>query len=166
MSHQVPCPLQSIDSAIQTINGLKTYLDNAFISLQNKTQEDIDRIIETEINTTINANLAKMRNSLLSCLQEQYKQFQDMSAGASSLNLELSADISKILAFCQAVKDWFIKAYSSLMTFIPLLTSHLIDLTNAITDIVAYTPPVTGISFSKLNIQCEPITMQDITGES
>ena len=160
-----PCPLQPIDTAIDGLEQFKAYLDTAFLNCQGQTQEWVDNYIETEINPYINQKLADWRKTLLSCLQDMYKKYTDcLEPAGSIMDFSISADLTKIVEFLGLVKDFFTKAYSSLMQFLTLFPSHLARLTSAITEIVAYTPPISGISFSKLNIQCEPITMEDITG--
>lgn len=162
-----PCPLQPIDTAIDGLETFKDYLDTAFLNCQDKTQEWIDNYIETEINPYINKKLEEWRETLLVCLQDMYKKYTDCLEPASSImNFEISADISKILELLGLIKDFITKAYSSLTDFMSLFPSHLARLTLAISGIVTYTPPISGISFSKLNIQCDPITMGDITGDS
>lgn len=161
-----PCPLQPIDTAIDGLETFKEYLDTAFLNCQGKAQEWVDNYIETEVNPYINQKLADWRASLLNCLQDMYKQFTESQDPATSImDFEISANISKIVEFLGLVKDFITKAYSSLMGFLSLFPSHLARLTLAINEIVLYRPPISGISFSKLNIQCEPITMSDITGE-
>lgn len=169
-----PCPLQPIDTAIDGLTYFKDYLDTAFLSLQNKidsaganAQEIVDEYIENEINPYINAKLAEWRSSLLSCLQDMYKKYQDcLQPAGDIMDFGISADLTKIVEFLNLIKDFITKAYESLMGFLALFPPHLVRLTSAITELVTYTPPisVSGISFSKLNIQCEPITMDDITG--
>lgn len=153
-----------IDSAIDDINSVKTYLDNAFIAVQDKTQEYIDEVIEEDINPYVNAKLAKIRELLLKSLQQQYQAFQSLSSLLSPIESSSPTDLGKVIEFCMAVKDFLVGAYSSLMQFMTQLTISLARLTDAITGIVTYTPPIQGISFSKLNIQMEPIRISDITG--
>ena len=57
MTHSTPCMLAQVDSAIEQINRIKSGLDEAFIGLENATQEQIDEIIEEKINPFINKNL-------------------------------------------------------------------------------------------------------------
>lgn len=153
-----------IDSAIDDINSVKTYLDNAFMAVQNKTQEYVDEVIEEDINPYVNAKLAKIRELLLKSLQQQYQAFQSLSSLLSPIESSSPTDLGSVIEFCTAVKDFLVGAYSSLMQFMAQLTVALAKLTAAITSIVNYTPPIQGISFSKLDIQMEPITLADITG--
>lgn len=153
-----------IDSAIDDINSVKTYLDNAFMAVQNKTQEYVDEVIEEDINPYVNAKLAKIRELLLKSLQQQYQAFQSLSQLLSPIESASPTDLGSVIEFCIAVKDFLVGAYSSLMQFMAQLTVALAKLTAAITSIVTYTPPIQGISFSKLDIQMEPITLADITG--
>lgn len=153
-----------IDSAIDDINSVKTYLDNAFMAVQNKTQEYVDEVIEEDINPYVNAKLAKIRELLLKSLQQQYQAFQSLSSLLSPIEGASPTDLGSVIEFCTAVKDFLVGAYSSLMQFMSQLTIALAKLTAAITSIVNYTPPIQGISFSKLDIQMEPITLADITG--
>ena len=153
-----------IDSAIDDINSVKTYLDNAFMAVQNKTQEYVDEVIEEDINPYVNAKLAKIRELLLKSLQQQYQAFQSLSSLLSPIESSSPTDLGSVIEFCTAVKDFLVGAYSYLMQFMAQLTVALAKLTAAITSIVNYTPPIQGISFSKLDIQMEPITLADITG--
>lgn len=165
MTHKVPCMFQQIDDAISEIESVKVYLDNAFQALENKTQEQIDKIIVEDINPYINSKLSKIRNKLLSSLQQQYAAFQSESSALEPISMaEISANLEKLAKFCTAVKDFLVGAYTTLMEFTTQLTAHLVSLTAVITDICTYTPPISGISFSKLHIEVEPITMEDITG--
>lgn len=153
-----------IDSAIDDINSVKTYLDNAFMAVQNKTQEYVDEVIEEDINPYVNAKLAKIRELLLNSLQQQYQAFQSLSSSLSPIESASPTDLGSVIEFCTAVKDFLVGAYSSLMQFMSQLTVALAKLTAAIAGIVSYTPPIQGISFAKLDIQMEPITLADITG--
>ena len=167
---QQPCMLSQVDEAIEQMERFKTYLDNAFIALQNATQDKVDEIIVNDINPYINQKLADLRESLLSSMQEQYKAFKEFS---ESLNPIYASDPSSfsvqnfnaLIDWCIAVKDFLTKAYNTLQQFLTLLPTHLARLTEAITDIVTYTPPSMGVSFDKLEIHMEPISMSDITGE-
>lgn len=164
MTHTTPCMLAQVDAAIEQIDKVKQGLDNAFIGLQDATQEQLDRVIEEQINPYINAKLADLRQSLISSLQEQYKTFLAFSETLAPINNASPTDLSSVIEFCLAVKDFIIGAYNTLMQFMTLLPEHLTRLTASITSIAAYTPPVQGLNFDKLNIQMQPITMADITG--
>ena len=160
-----PCMFAQIDNVINQIDNVKKYLDNAFTALQNSTQERVDSIIEEDINPTVNAKLADMRATLLSSLQQQYQAFQAFSQSLEPISSGEPTNLSKVIEFCFAVKDFLVGAYSTLMQFMTQLTAHLVSLTAAIESISGYTPPIQGISFDKLDIHMEPITMADITGE-
>lgn len=159
-----PCMFAQIDSAIIQMQNTKKYLDDAFIALEGKAQEKIDEIIVKDINPTINAKLASIRSALLKSLQAQYQAFVALSAPLQTINDSDPSNLTKVIQFCKDVKDFLVGAFATLMTFMSELTTHLGRLTVAITDIVAYTPPISGISFSKLDIKMEEITMNDITG--
>lgn len=159
-----PCMFSQIDAAIEQMENVKKYLDNSFSALQNATQERVDSIIENDINPEVNAKLAQIRSLLLKSLQEQYKTFQSFSELLEPINSSSPTDLSKVITFCLAVKDFLVGAYSALMQFMTKLTEHLVRLTAAISDMVSYTPHVQGISYDKLNIQMEPITISEITG--
>lgn len=164
MTHSTPCMLAQVDSAIEQINRIKSGLDEAFIGLENATQEQIDEIIEEKINPFINKKLADLRQSLVSSLQEQYKTFVAFSETLAPVNSASPTDLGSVIDFCNAVKDFIVGAYNTLMQFMTLLPQHLLSLTSSINSIVSYTPPVQGLNFDKLDIQMEPITMEDITG--
>ena len=164
MTNSTPCMLAQVDAAIEQINRIKSCLDEAFIGLENATQEQIDEIIEDKINPFINQKLANLRQSLVNSLQEQYKAFLAFSESLSPVNNASPTDLSSVIDFCLAVKDFLIGAYNTLMQFMTLLPQHLLSLTASINSIVSYTPPIQGLSFDKLDIQMEPITMEDITG--
>ena len=153
-----------IDAAIDEINNVKTYLDNAFDAMHDKTQEYVDEVIEEDINPFVNAKLAQIRSLLLKSLQQQYQAFQSLSSLLSPIDGASPTDLGSVIDFCLSVKDFLVGAYSTLMQFMSQLTLALAKLTAAITSIVNYTPPIQGISFSKLDIQMEPITLADITG--
>ena len=160
-----PCPLQPIDTAIDSLQQFKDYLDTACLNCQGKAQEWVDNYIEQEVNPYINQKLQEWRQTLLASLQDMYSKYSECIEPATSIsNFSISADITKIVEFLGLLKDFVTKAYSSLMDFLGLFPSHLARLTTAVTSIVTYVPPISGVSFSKLNIQCEPITMDDITG--
>ena len=166
MTHTTPCMLAQVDAAIEQLQRVKSGLDDTFLGLQNATQEKIDEVIENEVNPYINAKLAALRASLLASLQEQYQAFLAFSETLAPINSASPTDLGSVIEFCNAVKDFIVGAYNTLMTFMTILPEHLTALTAAITDIVAYTPPIQGISFSKLDIQMEPITLADVTGGS
>ncbi len=166
---QQPCMLSQVDEAIEQMERFKTYLDNAFNALANASQEKVDEIIENDINPYINQKLADLRASLVSSMQEQYKAFKEFSeslkpifeSDPSSFSIE---NFAALIEWCIAVKDFITKAYNTLQQFMILLPSHLARLSSAIADIVAYTPPSLGVSFDKLDIHMESISMSDITG--
>lgn len=166
MTHTTPCMLAQVDAAIEQLQRVKSGLDDTFLGLQNATQEKIDEVIENEVNPYINAKLAALRASLLASLQEQYQAFLAFSETLAPINSASPTDLGSVIEFCNAVKDFIVGAYNTLMTFMTILPEHLTALTGAITDIVAYTPPIQGISFAKLDIQMEPITLADVTGGS
>lgn len=166
---QDPCMLSQVDEAIEQLERYKTYLDNAFNALAKASQEKVDEIIESDINPYINQKLADLRESLVSSMQEQYQAFKAFSASLKPIfNTDPTTfsidNFSALIEWCVAVKDFLVGAYNTLQQFMVLLPAHLERLSNAIADIVAYTPPSLGVSFDKLDIHMEPISMADITG--
>ena len=162
-----PCMLQSIDTLCDELDVYKAYLDGVFLGLKGKTQEEIDKIIVEEVNPYINKKLEEKRNALLESLQEQYKQHEDVQKPVKPISeFDISANISSLVDFCKAVKDFIVGGYDSLMSFITLFPTHLTKLSDKSGELTNYTPPpeFSDIDYSKLNVQFEPITMDDITG--
>ena len=162
---QVPCPLQSIDSAIADLEQIKSYLDGVFYSLNNKTQAEIDEIITTKINPYVNEKLSQWRSSLLKTLQDTYSGYLKATEPITTIAGMDATDLSSVIKLVKKIKEFIMGAYSALTAFVSLFPDHLSRLATAVTNIVSYTPPI-SVSFSALDIHCEPITMQDITGES
>ena len=153
-----------IDATIEQLNGIKSSLDAQFLQLQGATQEYVDKVIVNEINPNINSLLAKIRASVISSGQAMYAQYQKLTQLIAPVAEANPTDLSKVIDFCLAVKDFLIAAYETLTNFLIELTQKLVELNLAIASLVAYVPPITGISFDKLNIQMEPIQLSDITG--
>lgn len=166
MSHPSPCPLQPIDSAVLQLQTFKQYLDGAFSGIQQQGQEAIDDFIINEVNPKINSLLANWRQSLLSCLQEMYKKYTEAQEPITTIAGMDATNLTSCIELVKKIKDYLVGAFTALSDFLSLFPSHIAELTLAITDIVTYTPSIPGVDFSKLDIKCEPITMQDITGES
>lgn len=159
-----PCMFAQIDSAIVQMENVKKYLDDAFSAIQDATQAKVDEIIVNDINPRVNAKLAEIRASLLKSLQAQYQSFLSFSELLSPISTASPTDLSKVIQFCKDVQKFLVGAYATLMTFMTQLTSHLTRLTGAISSMVSYTPPISGISLDKLDIQMESISISDITG--
>lgn len=153
-----------IDSTIEQLNAIKTSLDAQFLRLQGATQEAVDDIIVNEINPTINSLLAKIRAQVISSGQTMYSQYQKLTQTITPVVESNPTNLSSVINFCLAVKDFLVVAYETLSNFLVELTSKLVQLNLAIASIVAYTPPITGVNFDKLDIKMEPIQLSDITG--
>ena len=168
MSHDpTNCMLSSIDSTIDTLHALTDSWDVMFTQLQERqlSQAEFDEYIRTKVNPAINARLASIRATLLSALQSLYKQFKIVSDSVSPITEADPTDLQSVIAAVKNIIEWFKKAYEALQEFLTLLPSHLIDLTDAISSVVSYTPPIHGYDTGALSIHMEPITMADIKGE-
>lgn len=159
-----PCMLAQVDAAIEQIESVKKFLDDAFKGLEKATQEKIDEVIVNNINPMVNAKLAGIRATLLSSLQEQYAQFSDGTSTLQPIYEATISNITNVISFCKQIQAFICGAYTKLLEFTGLLITHIARLTTAITDIVSYTPPMPNINFDKLDIQMQPITLADITG--
>lgn len=156
--------LSQVDAAIVQIENVKKLLDDAFIGLEKATQDKIDEVIENDINPKVNAKLAEIRASLLATLQEQYAQFSSGTSALQPIYEATITNITNVIEFCKKVQAFICGAYATLLEFMGVLITHIARLTDAINSIVTYVPPIQGISFDKLDIQMQPITLADITG--
>lgn len=156
----------NIDDLITTLNSVKTYLDETCISLENKTQAEVDKIIVEKINPTINGLLADLRSGCISTLQSMYGAYTALAEKITPVAEANPTNLTSVIDFCLAVKDFLVAAYQSIVLFMTQLIAKLAELNTAITSLVNYTPPISGLDFSKLNIQMQSISLSDITGGS
>lgn len=165
MSHDpADCMLSSIDNFIICLEGIKSSMDSIFARLENATQEEIDRVIVEEVNPTINKKLADMRSMLIKSLQSTYESATKLIDKLTPINDTSPTNLATVIQLVQSIKDFILGAYAIIMEFMTILPQHLIRLNDAIASLVAYSPPISGFDFSKLNIKMESITMEDITG--
>ena len=153
-----------IDSAIEQIKSVESFLDEKFLQLQGKTQEVVDEIIVNDINPTVNELLNDIRESIINSGKACYNSFVKLQQKIEPVASANPTNLTSVIDFCLAVKDFLVTAYESITQFITKLTLKLAELTSAISSIVAYRPPIVGINFDKLDIKMEPISLSDITG--
>lgn len=162
------CPLQSIDNAISQLTYIKQYMDDIFRNLDGSSQSTVDKKIEETINPLINKKLAEIRESTLISLQGTFKSFEVLQSIFEPLSSMNPTDLTKVIEFCQMVKKILLGSFEQLISIMTILPTHVANLSSAITEIISYSPPSPppGINYDKLNIEMEPITMGDITGQS
>lgn len=154
----------SIDNAIIQLDNFKSFLDAKFVGLEKMTQAQIDDYIENTLNPELNAQLANIRANIISTLKSMYSGYLKLIEKIQPIADAEPTDLGKVIQFCNNVKSFITSMYSEVLLFMTQLTTKLAELTLAITSLVAYRPPISGINFDKLNISMEPITMADITG--
>ena len=154
----------TIDNSIVEINEIKSFLDAKFADLEKMAQEQIDEYIVNNINPEINSQLSELRANIISTLQSMYSGYLSLTEKIQPIVDTEPTNLSSVITFCTKVKDFITSMYSEVLLFMTELTLKLAELTTAITSLVNYTPPISGINFDKLDIQMDPITMADITG--
>ena|SRR5574344_705756 len=156
----------SAESLISFMEGITKYLDKLFGNLKNASQAEVDIACE-KASAYVNGKVAVYRAEVVKGCHQQYLKATDMMGILKILAEPPSVDLGAIGSYLTSLAEYFTKPYEEAVMYIVRVTSLLQRLTTAMLTLISYKPPIqTGISFDKLEIKAEPVTVQEIiTGE-
>lgn len=165
------CMLADLDSFIFALRDCRAYIDSKVEPIerlakiyQKDAQRYIDDYVENKINKPINEKIEAQRQNVLKAVRATYKYFEKQTKALEPIAASDPTNLSKVIDFCMAVKDYFLETYDKLMALITMLPLHITKLTTEIDALVNYRPELPPGITVNLDIKVNPISLPDIMG--
>lgn len=182
---------EQVQDIIDQINGLADWMDDFCDGLealcdeyQNPGQKVVDDLTEKyiqplidekmeQLEQAINYELDRIRDKVIEVFKGQYKEMEKFMIPLKAIYdlLQLNpSSVSEIWDALKTIIEYLGSPYAKMAVSLSDVVETALDISDSLVEIASYRPtlsiPIPDIEIPTLDIHVEPITAEDITGES